>query len=60
VEEARTIAYMVLVLSELIRAFSARSFEGYVFKMGLFSNRFLAYSTLIGIALMLVRFTYHP
>lgn len=54
VEEARTIAYMVLVLSELIRAFSARSFEGYVFKMGLFSNRFLAYSTLIGIALMLV------
>jgi len=28
--------------------------KGYVFKMGLFSNRFLAYSTLIGIALMLV------
>jgi len=54
VEEARTIAYMVLVLSELIRAFSARSFEGYAFKMGLFSNRFLAYSTLIGIALMLI------
>jgi Ca2+-transporting ATPase len=54
VNEARTIAYMVLILSELIRAFSARSFEGYVFKMGLFSNKFLAYSTLAGIALMLI------
>ncbi|WP_018963600.1 calcium-translocating P-type ATPase, PMCA-type [Coprothermobacter platensis] len=54
VNEARTIAYMVLILSELIRAFSARSFEGYVFKMGLFSNRFLAYSTLAGIALMAI------
>jgi Ca2+-transporting ATPase len=52
-DEARTIAYMVLVLSELFRAFSARSFEGYVFKMGIFSNKFLTYSTIAGILLLL-------
>ncbi len=52
VNEARTIAYMTLVLSELFRAFSARSFEGYIFKMGVFSNKFLTYSTIGGIALL--------
>ncbi len=52
IDEARTIAYMVLVLSELVRAFSARSFEGYAFKMGLFSNKFLTLSALGGILLL--------
>jgi Ca2+-transporting ATPase len=53
ISQARTIAYMVLVLSELFRAFSARSFEGYLFKIGVFSNKFLTYSTIAGILLLL-------
>lgn len=57
INEARTIAYMILVLSELLRAFSARSFEGYLFKMGFFSNRFLTLSA-IGGALLLFASVY--
>lgn len=57
INEARTIAYMILVLSELLRAFSARSFEGYLFKMGIFTNRFLTLSA-IGGALLLFASVY--
>ncbi|MGB9694804.1 MAG: cation-translocating P-type ATPase, partial [Caldisericaceae bacterium] len=60
VNEARTIAYMVLVLSELFRAFSARSFEGYVFRIGIFSNKFLTYSTIAGILLLLLTIYIKP
>jgi len=60
INEARTIAYMILVLSELIRAFSARSFEGYLFKMGVFSNRFLTYSTIGGILLLFASVYFAP
>ncbi|MGC8971176.1 MAG: calcium-translocating P-type ATPase, PMCA-type [bacterium] len=44
--EARTVAYMTLVISELIRVFSARSFETPIYKINLFTNKFLFYSVL--------------
>ncbi|BAL80885.1 cation-translocating P-type ATPase [Caldisericum exile] len=50
--EARTIAYMVLVISELLRAYSGRSFEGYLFKIGIFSNSFMNFSFIFGIVLL--------
>ena len=43
---ARTVAYMTLVISELIRVFSARSFETPVYRINLFANKFLFYSIL--------------
>jgi Ca2+-transporting ATPase len=52
--EARTMAYMVLVLSELLRAYSGRSFEGYLFKIGIFTNRFMNFSFIFGVLLLLV------
>lgn len=52
-DEARTIAYMVLVISELLRAYSGRSFEGYLFKIGVFSNMFMNFSFVFGIILLL-------
>jgi Ca2+-transporting ATPase len=53
-EEARTIAYFTLVLSELFRSFTARSFEMSIFKLKIFSNKFLTYSTIVMILLLLV------
>lgn len=60
INEARTIAYMILVLSELIRALSARSFEGYLIKMGVFTNKFLTYSIFGGIALLFASVYFKP
>jgi len=52
-QEARTIAYFTLVLSELFRSFTARSFETSIFKLKVFSNKFLTYSTALMILLLL-------
>lgn len=52
--EARTLAYFTLVLSELFRSFTARSFETSIFKLKIFSNRFLTYSTGVMILLLLI------
>jgi Ca2+-transporting ATPase len=52
--EARTLAYFTLVLSELFRSFTARSFETSIFRLKIFSNRFLTYSTGIMILLLLI------
>jgi Ca2+-transporting ATPase len=51
--EARTIAYMVLVLAELLRAYSGRSFEGYLFRIGIFTNKFMNFSFIFGIILLI-------
>jgi len=53
IDEARTIAYMVLVIAELLRAYSGRSFEGYLVKIGVFSNKFMNFSFVFGIILLL-------
>jgi Ca2+-transporting ATPase len=60
INEARTAAYMILVISELFRSFSARSFETSIFKLGIFSNRFLSYSTLGALGLLLVSVYFAP
>jgi len=52
--EARTMAYTVLVISELLRAYSGRSFEGYLFKIGIFKNKFMNFSFIFGIVLLLI------
>ncbi|HON71915.1 MAG TPA: cation-translocating P-type ATPase C-terminal domain-containing protein, partial [bacterium] len=52
--EARTVAYMTLVISELIRVFSARSFETPFYRTRISSNKFLFYSILGAFALLLI------
>jgi Ca2+-transporting ATPase len=51
IEEARSLAFCSMVAFEWFRAFNARSDEHSVFKLGLFSNRWLL--MFIGIAVML-------
>jgi len=60
INEARTVAYMMLVISELVRSFSARSFETSIFKLGIFSNRFLSYSTLGALGLLFISVYFTP
>ncbi|NCU25382.1 cation-translocating P-type ATPase [Candidatus Nomurabacteria bacterium] len=58
-DRARTFAFVTLVCAELIRAFSARSEHTSVFRIGLFSNKFLNISVLIS-AVLLVAVVYLP
>ena len=51
---ARTMAFVTLVFSELLRSFSARSSKHTVFKLGVFSNKALVKSFIIAALLMLV------
>lgn len=51
--EARTLAFMVLALSQVLQAFNMRS-ERSIFKTGLFGNSMLNKSALISVALMAV------
>ncbi len=51
---ARTFSFVTIICGEMFRAFSARSEIKTVFKMKVFSNKFLNYSVLIAIALLLV------
>ncbi len=49
---ARTVAFATLILAELFRAFAARSESVSVFKIGLFSNKFMNLSVLLAIVLL--------
>ncbi|MCR5804758.1 MAG: cation-translocating P-type ATPase [Clostridia bacterium] len=49
---ARTVAFATLILAELFRAFAARSESVSVFKIGLFSNKFMNISVLLAIVLL--------
>ncbi len=49
---ARTVAFATLILAELFRAFAARSENVSVFKIGLFSNKFMNISVLGALALL--------
>ena len=53
IEGARTMAFATLILAELFRAYGARSEHVSVFKLGLFSNRFMNISVAGSIALLL-------
>ena len=49
---ARTVAFATLILAELFRAYSCRSERSSVFKVGLFSNKFMNISVLVSIILL--------
>lgn len=51
-ETARTVAFGVLTLSELLRAYSSRSERLSVFSIGFFSNRYMNYGVLISLGLL--------
>ncbi|MEK3977184.1 cation-translocating P-type ATPase [Psychrobacillus sp. FSL K6-1267] len=51
---AQTMAFITLSFSQLIHSFNFRSMNQSVFKAGLFKNKLLVYSTLLGVALQVV------
>ncbi|NJP40423.1 cation-translocating P-type ATPase [Oscillospiraceae bacterium HV4-5-C5C] len=51
---AETYAFVVLIMAELLRAFSCRSDRHSVFSMGFFSNQTLVKATLLSFALVMV------
>lgn len=51
---AQTMAYTTLVCSELLRAYTSRSEHHSIFKIGIFSNRWMVWATLISFSLMLL------
>ncbi|MBP5492379.1 MAG: cation-translocating P-type ATPase [Clostridiales bacterium] len=53
IEGARTMAFATLILAELFRAYGARSERISVFKLGVFSNKFMNISVAGSIALLL-------
>ncbi len=53
-ETAVSFAYVTIVVGELMRGYSARSEKKFIFKMNPFSNKYLNYSVIIGIGLLLV------
>ena len=51
---AETLAFAVLIMAELMRAYSSRSERYSVFEIGLFSNKAMVRATLLSFALLLV------
>jgi len=49
---AETFAFVTLIIGELLRGYSARGNEMSLFKMRVFSNKFLNYAVLIGLLLL--------
>jgi Ca2+-transporting ATPase len=50
---ARSMAFTILAFSELIRAYTSRSELYSVFRIGVFSNRFMQYAVLVSVTLLL-------
>jgi nucleotide-binding universal stress UspA family protein len=53
-EAAQTIAFVTLCVSELVRAFTARSEYNSVFSIGLFSNRWMVWAVAASLVLVLM------
>ncbi len=53
VHHAQTLAFATLSISELLRAYSARSERFFVFQIGVFSNRFMQYAVLSSLLILL-------
>jgi len=53
IEAAQTMAFVTLCISELVRAFTARSEYLSVFKIGVFSNRWMVGATVVSFLLVL-------
>jgi Ca2+-transporting ATPase len=54
IDEAHSMAFTVLAFSELLRAYSARSEYFSIFKIGVFSNKWMQYAVGVSGALLLV------
>jgi len=54
VEYARTMAFMVLVISQLFYALALRSSVKSIFMVGIFSNKYLTASIILGVVLQLI------
>jgi len=54
VEYARTMAFMVLVMCQLFFTFAVRSSSKSIFQIGIFSNKYLIVSVVLGILLQLI------
>jgi Ca2+-transporting ATPase len=50
---AQTMAFVTLSASELVRAYTARSERVSIFKLGVFSNKYMQYAVLLSLALLL-------
>jgi len=57
---ARTMAFVVLAVSQLLYSFSLRSREHSIFRVGLLSNRYLAGAVVVGILLQLMVISIPP
>jgi len=51
---ARTMAFITLSASELARAYTARSERVSLFRLGVFSNRYMQYAVLLSVVLLLI------
>jgi Ca2+-transporting ATPase len=54
VQTAETMAFVTLSLCELFRAYTVRSERQSVFRLGVFSNKFMQYAVLVSITLMML------
>jgi len=50
---AQTMAFVTLSASELVRAYTARSERVSLFRLGIFSNRYMQYAVLLSVALLI-------
>lgn len=57
---AQTMAFAVLSFSQLVHSLNLRSMKTSVFKVGIFKNKFLIYSILLGVALQVSIITISP
>ena len=48
-----TFAFITIITGELLRTFSARSEKSTIFKMNLFDNKYVNYSVVLGLLLLL-------
>ena len=53
-DDAMTIAFTTLILAELVRAYTARSENVPLYKIGVFSNRYMQWAVLTSLALLMV------
>jgi Ca2+-transporting ATPase len=54
VQTAETMAFVTLSLCELFRAYTVRSERQSIFKIGIFSNKYMQYAVLASIGLMIL------
>ncbi|MFD3448201.1 cation-translocating P-type ATPase [Microbacteriaceae bacterium 4G12] len=57
---AQTMAFVVLSCSQLVHAFNLRSNKKSIFTIGFFSNRYLVYSLILGVALQVAIISIPP